>query len=172
MQNIGTVGVVVTCLAWCATATAQTPTPTSPTYQWSAELVAIDADARAAVVKARLVAAAASDVKRFKPGDRVLLTWSGFDSHADAIRSVTADPRNAQLSAFQMPAELVSTDTPNDYVTFRVRVPEQSVSQIRSVKPGQWVIATSSHRGSTEQAPITAITPYVTAPAKGTSTSD
>ena len=65
---------------------AQSVQPTSPTYSWSGELVGLDTDGRTITVKSRVVGEQAlADLPRFKAGDRIVLTWSGFDTYADAI---------------------------------------------------------------------------------------
>jgi hypothetical protein len=59
---------------------------------------------------------------------------------------------------FVLPVELASTDTPNQYLTFRLRVPDGSVPTLRAVKPGEWVTVTSSHASRDA---IVSIRPYV-----------
>ena len=59
-----------------------------------------------------------------------------------------------------LPAELVSTEAPNQYLTIRVKVPESGVSAIDTVKPGEWVTVTSRHRPSTDDEAVVAVTPY------------
>jgi hypothetical protein len=60
-----------------------------------------------------------------------------------------------------LPAELVSTEAPNRYLTIRVKVPEGSLTAIKDVKPGQWVMVTSRrHRPSTEAEAVVAVKPY------------
>jgi hypothetical protein len=36
-----------------------------------------------------------------------------------------------------LPAELASTEAPNQYITIRVKVPESGLSAIKTVKPGE-----------------------------------
>jgi hypothetical protein len=59
-----------------------------------------------------------------------------------------------------LPAELVSTDAPNQYLTIRVKVPESALAAIKTVKPGEWVTVTSRHRPSTEDDAVVAVRPY------------
>lgn len=146
------------------TAAAQTPAAGSDTYQWSGELVSFDGAGNAATVKARMVdQEAAAEVRKFKTGDRVLLQWSGYDTYADAIRRVMpyTDSRNAN-DRFLLPVELASIDTPNQYVTFRVRVPAASASALKAVKPGEWITVTSSHKAVRETEAVVSARPYVT----------
>jgi len=140
------------------------------TYQWSGELVSFEDTTRAATIKARLVdQEGVNDLKRFKAGERVILFWSGFDKYADAIRRVLPSPANRKDDErFHLPVELASTEAPNQYVTFRLTVPTTHVATLKSVKPGEWVTVTSSHRPTGEADATVSIRPYVTATA-GTS---
>ncbi len=82
------VSVVALCVgAGMATARAEGPAK-ADTYKWNAELVSVDEGTKTVTVKAHAITQAAKDVAQFNPGDRLLLTWSGFDSYADAIRQV------------------------------------------------------------------------------------
>jgi hypothetical protein len=138
---------------------AQTQQGSSDSFQWSGELVSFDEAGRSATVKARLVNQKAVDeLKRFKAGERVLLFWSGYDKYADAIRSVMAFSADKANDRFLTPVELVSTDAPNQYATFKLRVPESSVGMLKSVKAGEWVTVTSPHRSTADA--VLAIRPY------------
>jgi len=59
-----------------------------------------------------------------------------------------------------MPAELVSPEATNQYVTLRVKVPEAALAAIKSVKPGEWVTVTSRHRPASEAEAVLAVKPY------------
>lgn len=59
-----------------------------------------------------------------------------------------------------LPAELVSTEAPNQYVTIRVKVPETGLSAIKAVKPGEWVTITSRHRPSTDDEAVVSVRPW------------
>src|SRR5207247_3423006 len=77
---------------------AQSSQPAADTYTWSGELVSLDEGARILTVKARVVGdQPMTELPKFKAGDRLLLTWSGYDKYADAIsRAVRYDAtRNA-----------------------------------------------------------------------------
>ena len=131
-------------------------------YRWSSELVSFDATAKAATVKARTVDGdAIADLKRFKVGDRVMLVWSGFNASADAIRRVMPSAEGSKAGErFVLPVELVSTETPNQYITFRVRVPDTAVGTLTAMKPGEWVTATSPHRPAREDGAIVSMRRY------------
>jgi hypothetical protein len=59
-----------------------------------------------------------------------------------------------------MPAELVSTETPNQYVTIRMKVPGNSAAAIKDVKPGEWVTVTSRHRPPSDAEAVIEVRPY------------
>jgi len=164
MLRIGLALLIAQALSTDAFAQAAATRPASDTYQWSGELVSFDGAANTATVKARLVdQEAVADVKKFKVGDRVLLQWSGYDAYADAIRRVMpyTDNRNAN-DRFLLPVELASNETPNQYVTFRLRMPAASAPSIKSVKPGEWITVTSSHKAVRESDAVVSARPYVT----------
>jgi hypothetical protein len=60
-----------------------------------------------------------------------------------------------------LPAELVSTEAPNQYLTIRVKVPESGLTAIKTVKPGEWVTVTSRHQPSTEDDAVVSVRPYI-----------
>ena len=142
---------------------AQSQQPVSETYEWSGELVSIDENTGTATIKARLVdQEGVADLKRFKIGERVALWWSGSDKYADAIRRVMPYSANRKdAERFHLPAELVSTEAPNQYVTFRLKVTTAHIATLKTVKPGEWVTVTTSHRPSGEADAVVSIRPYV-----------
>jgi hypothetical protein len=98
----------------------------------------------------------------------VLLQWSGYDVYADAIRRVMpSESRNAN-DRFLLPVELASNETPNQYVTFRVRMPAASAAALKPVKPGEWITVTSSHKAAGETDAVVSARPYVTTSASST----
>jgi hypothetical protein len=152
---------VVLAGAWSALAQSAQP---SDTYAWHGELVSIDDATRSVTLKSRLVSEAPNQVKQFKAGDRVLLHWSGFDSSADAIRGVvTYDAGRVTKDRFLFPAEIVTPQVQNDYVTFRFRAPDSAFAALKSLKPGEWVTVTSRHRPSADADAVVSVNPYVTA---------
>ena len=141
---------------------AQSVQPTSQTYSWSGELVSFDANGRTLTVKSRVLGdQALKDFPQFNMGDRIVLTWSGFDTYADAIsRAVRYDAAKKWNEPFTFPVEFVGYESPRQYVTFKCQVPAASVDALRSVKPGEWITATSQHRASNETEAITAVHAY------------
>ena len=59
-----------------------------------------------------------------------------------------------------LPAELASTEAPNQYLTIRIKVPESAMTAIKTVKPGEWVTVTSRHQPSTEEEAVVSVRPY------------
>jgi hypothetical protein len=150
-------------VAQASSSNSHAQTGVSDTYQWSAELVSFDGSANSATVKARIVDQdAAAEIKKFRAGERVLLQWSGYETHADAIRRVMpyTQSRNAN-DRFLLPVELASVETPNQYLTFRLRVPAASGQALKSVKPGEWITVTSSHKAVAETDAVVSARPYV-----------
>jgi hypothetical protein len=165
-QLMTCVGIFV--LYACGVLIAQSQQVTPENFQWSGELVSFDGTGKTVTVKARSVSdEAVNDLKRFKAGDRVLLWWSGFETRADGIRRVMpyTDTRKAD-DRFMLPVELVSTDAPHQYITFRLRVPDSHGAALTSLKPGEWVTATSAHRASGQQDAIVSIQPYTASSAR------
>jgi hypothetical protein len=145
---------------------AQSSQPAQPavdTYTWSGELVSLDEGARILTVKARVVGdQPATELSKFKAGDRILLTWSGYDKYADAINhAVRYDATRKAEQRFTFPADFVAFDSAHQYVTFKVPVPDGGIAKIKSLKPGEWVTATSPHARTAESQPIVAVRPYV-----------
>jgi len=152
-------------------ATAQAPKPaqqaqsaqprSGESYLVHGELVSVDAKGML-TVKARVLGDAATEVGRFNAGDRVLLTWSGLDIHAGAVRRVTKyEPGQQILDFFALPVELASRDVQNEQMTFRVRIPEASVGAMKGLKPGQWVTVTARHRPKGDADAVLAVSVYV-----------
>jgi len=141
---------------------AQSVQPTSDAYSWSGELVQFDANGRTITVKSRVVGdQALAELPTFKSGDRIVLTWSGFDTYADAIsRAVRFDAAKKWSEPFTFPVEFVAYESPRQYVTFKFQVPAGSVDALKSVKPGEWVTATSRHRPASESEAIMAVNAY------------
>jgi len=150
-------------LVFAASMFAQSTQPTSEAFSWNAELVALDQNAKVIAVKSPFVGEQATgDLARMKAGARVILTWSGYDKYADAIRDVrpvAAVQRPPER--FTFPAEFVSFDAARRYVTFKVQIPDNDAANLKSLKPGEWVTATSPHGVAAKTSPVRTIKPYV-----------
>jgi len=139
---------------------AQTSVPAGTTYTWHGELVSLDQTSRALTVKSMVAGSALEELTHFKAGDRIMLGWSGFDKYANAINHVVRyDPAKFE-DHFAFPAEFVSFDAAQRYLTFKSQIPAESVAKLSSLKPGQWVTATSAHGKASETQPVVAVRPY------------
>jgi len=164
MRNqVGCVCALVTMLtvaapvqAWSSAATA------GETFTWLAELVSVDPTARTMTVKARVAyQEALSEVKQFKAGDAVWVVWSGVSDSSDAVREFQRVKADREISDKRaMRAELVSPEPTNQSVTLRVTVPDAVMPAIKSLKPGEWVRATSPQRPSPEVAGVVGVRAY------------
>jgi hypothetical protein len=152
--------VVALCVG-AGTMTAQSPSQTAAdTFIWHAELVSVDQPTGTFTVKTRALSDAAKEVARFKAGDKVVLTWSGVDKYADAIRQIARQDANQKTTdPFAFAVELASPDVQNDYVTFKFRAPN-AVGSVSSVKPGQWVTVTAKKGAMNDAQPIVSVEPY------------
>jgi hypothetical protein len=143
---------------------AQSSQTQSDTFTWNGKLVSLDATAKSMTVKSRVAyQEAISELKHFKAGDRVWVVWSGIHDSSDAVRQVRRAEAGRKIDdTLVLPAELVSTEAPNQYVTIRVKLPESALAAITMVKPGEWVTVTSRHRPSTDEDAVVAVRPYGT----------
>ena len=141
---------------------AQSSQTTSDTYTWNGEFVSLDTTAKTMTVKSRVAyQEAISELKNFKAGDRVWIWWSGVQDSSDAVRQIRRPETGRKIDEnLMLPAELVSTEAPNQYITIRVKVPETGLSAVKAVKPGEWVTVTSRHRPSTDDEAVVAVRPY------------
>lgn len=141
---------------------AQAAVQEKDSFSWSAELVALDEGSRTLTVKASGFGDhLASDFRALKAGERIMLRWSGYDTYADSIvRGLRAeDAKTAER--FTFPVEFVSFDPDRKYVTFKVVIPEANVANIKMLKPGEWITATSPHGPAAKTTPVSAVRPYV-----------
>ena len=141
---------------------AQSSQTKSDTYTWNGELVALDTTAKTVTVKSRVAYhEAISELKHFKAGDRVWIVWSGIHDSSDAVRQVRRSETGRKIDEdLVLPAELVSTEAPNQYLTIRIKVPESALDAIKTVTPGQWVTVTSRHRPLTDDDAVVTVRPY------------
>ena len=141
---------------------AQSSQTTTDTYTWNGEFVSLDTTAKTMTVKSRVAyQEAISELKHFKAGDRVWIWWSGVSNSSDAVRQIRRPDSGRKIDEnLMLPAELVSTEAPNQYVTIRVKVPETGLSALNAVKPGEWVTVTSRHRPSTDDEAVVSVRPW------------
>src|SRR5688500_12949884 len=100
--------VVAGLLAIAAMQSSAADNTAEETYTWSAELVALDEQARTATVQSRLVSDAEVDFDALEPGDRVTLTWSGINTAAGVRRITDGDAPADDL--LTLPIEFVSSE--------------------------------------------------------------
>ena len=160
-MQIAVVGTILT-IGGPAHGAAQSSQTKTDTYTWNGEFVSLDTTAKTMTVKSRVAyQEAISELKQFKAGDRVWIVWSGLHDSSDAVRQVRRPEAGRKITeTLMLPAELVSTEAPNQYVTIRVKVPGSGLSAIDTVKPGEWVTVTSRHRPSTDDEAVVAVRPY------------
>ena len=140
---------------------AQSSQPKGDTYTWNGEFVSLDPTAKTLTVKSRVAyQEAISELKHFKAGDRVWIVWSGIHDFSDAVREVRRSEARKINENLILPAELVSAQAPNQYLTIRIKVPESAVPAINTVKPGEWVTVTSRHQPSTEEEAVVSVRRY------------
>jgi hypothetical protein len=141
---------------------AQATQTASDTYTWNGELVSLDTTAMTMTVKCRVAyQEATSELKHFKAGDRVWIVWSGVQDSSDAVRQVRRSETGRKIDEnLVLPAELISTEAPNSYLTIRVKVPERGLAAIKAAQPGEWVTVTSRHRPSSDAEAVVAVRPW------------
>ena len=156
------IALAVLALGTPANGAAQTSQANGETYTWMAELVSADAATHAVTVRARVAYQdALADLKRFKAGEPVWVLWSGVHDYSDAVRQIRRpEPHGRIGETLMLPAELVSPEAPNQYVTIRVKVPEGSLAALKTVKPGEWITVTSRQRPATDSEAVIAVKPY------------
>jgi hypothetical protein len=159
--NIATLALILM-IAGALVAGAQASQTKSDTYTWSGEFAGLDTTQKTMTVKPRVAyQEAISELKQFKAGDRVWILWSGVHDYSDAVRQVRRPVTAGKIDEnLVLPAELVSTEAPNQYITIRVKVPESSLSTIKTMKPGEWVTVTSRQQPSTDDDAVVAVKPY------------
>lgn len=141
--------------------TTQSQAAVDDTFIWHGELVSIEAPSGTVTVKANVLSDVVKEVAGFNTGDRVLLTWSGIDRYAGAIRQIAKHDTSQKVDdPFSFPVELASREVENDYVTFKFQAPAAAIAAVETVKPGEWVTVTVRQRSSDAQG-IVSIAPYV-----------
>jgi hypothetical protein len=149
-------------IAGVALASAQPSQTKGDTYTWSGEFVSLDTTTKTMTVKSRVAyQEAISELNNFKAGDRVWIVWSGVHDYSDAVRQIRRPETGSKIGEdLVLPAELVSTEAPNQDITIRVKVPEIVLSAIKTLKAGEWITVTSRHRPSTDDEAVVAVRPY------------
>jgi len=148
MSKIGFIAVLA---ALCVPAVVVTQTPAaqskSQTYVWFAQLVSVDQGARTITLEARADQRVFRYIDQFKPGDRVMLTWTVARSgEAGPVLHVARDEeaKTARLDyGHILPVELVSSNPTARTLTVKAQVPAGTLESLKAIQPGGWVRVTS-----------------------------
>ncbi len=152
-------------VAWTQSRPQPQPVPqwvSGSTYKWSGELMSVDPNAHTITVKSMVVGdAVPKQLEALKPGDRIVLSWSGFYDYASGVNGAVPYASAKQKSKdYAFPAEFLSFDADHDDVTFTVTVPADAMAGIAQLKPGHWITARSPHGKKSEMTPIVSLRPY------------
>ena len=131
------------CAAACALGAGMLGAQEARSYDWYAELVAVDQAAQTMTVKAQTEEAVARYVGNYEPGDKLMLTWVPVEGEADTIiYTPKYEVMRGIEDGYILPAEFVSADTDNHSLTFRTSVPDGMLASIAGVQAGQWIRVT------------------------------
>ena len=118
------------------------------TYRWHGELLALDDSAEMLTVRARVAAPEGlAPVSGAEPGAPIVITWSGFEDRAGAIRAVTPDNGSGLWGndRFLLRGEFVAAHPAGRYLTFKAPIPRESIPAVRTLTRGDWATVTSPH---------------------------
>lgn len=128
-------------------------------FEWSAELVALDEATNTITVKSLIVGREMTDWDAFDKGDRVVLTWSGITS-ATGVRYLSHEMPELENARLTMPVEFVSVTDDHRYVTYRVALPASEMANIKALETGAWITATSPYEADLDELLVESIRPY------------
>ena len=143
------------------------PLAQDATYRWGGELLALDEASDALTVRAQMVSAGArSAAADLKAGEPIVITWSGYGDEASGIRAVAADDGSGLWGSdrYLLRATFEGVAASGRQLTFRVPLPEDGRSAVRSLTRGAWALMTSPHHPAGAQAPLMAVNSYVPSP--------
>ena len=118
------------------------------TYRWHGELVALDESKQTLTVRARVAARGGlAAMAGAQTGEPIVITWSGFEDRASAIRAVVPEDGSGLWGndGFLLRARLVAADPESRHVTFATAIPESSIAGVRTLSRGDWATVTSPH---------------------------
>ena len=158
---------------WCAllacvvgaAATAAAAEAPEGTYRWTGELVALDEAAGTVTLTAAMVAPAASEAMvELEAGEPIVITWSGIEGEAGAIRAVmrddSGDPSAAthpeEADSLLLRATLVAVDADQGSLTFEAPLAAESLGTVRALTRGAQVSA-SMNRAAGSHAAVVAV---------------
>ena len=134
------------------------------TYRWDGELVSLDETTGMLTVKSRVVSRTGlAAVAGAEPGERIVITWSGYDSRANGIRAAMPDDDSGLWGSnrFLLRATFVAADAAGRYLTFKSAVPEESLATVRALTRGSWASVTSPHHPADSAPAVQAVDAYV-----------
>ncbi len=143
------------------------PSP-GATYRWDGELVSLDEATATLTVKSRVASPSGlAAVAGAESGAPIVITWSGYDSQANGIRTVMPDDGSGLWGSnrFLLRATFVAADAAGRYLTFEVAVPEASLETVRALAQGAWTSVTSPHHPADAAPAVMAVTAYAAVPA-------
>jgi len=128
------------------------------TYVWTGQLVAVDEANMTVTLQVPISEPVLRYVDRFKPGDRVMITWvlkqkgeAGPVLHLAEL----ATARDARLDyGYILPVEFVSADAAARTVNIRTPVAPEAFAGFRSIQPGRRAKVTSPMVQAAETAAI------------------
>jgi hypothetical protein len=135
-------------------------------FGWYAETVSFDAATNTLTAKARMEPHVGRYITSFKPGDRLALTWTQFDGHADAVTYVVHEKAMTAKSGYVVRGRFVSADPKAGVVTFAVRVPAAAAVSLTPAKAGVPVRVAAPLAQPGPNAVLTAVALNKTAPAR------
>ena len=133
------------------------------TYRWHGELVAVDETKQTLTVRARVAARGGlAAIAGAQTGNPIVITWSGFEDRASAIRAVVPEDGSGLWGndGFLLRADFVSVDPASNYLTFNATIPEHSVAAVRTLIPGDWATVTSPHWPTAGVGAVVAVDAY------------
>ena len=138
------------------------PSP-GATYRWDGELVSLDEATGTLRVRSRVASPAGlAAVTDAQAGAPIVITWSGYDSQANGIRTAMPDDGSGLWGSnrFLLRATFVEADEAGQYLTFEVAVPEASLEAVRALAQGAWTSVTSPHHPADAAPAVMAVTAY------------
>ena len=132
-------------------------------YRWDGELVSLDEATGMLTVKSRVVSPSGlAAVAGAESGDPIVINWSGYLSRASGIRAVMPDDESGLWGSnrFLLRATFSEADAENRYLTFKTRVPEDSLAAVRAMTRGSWASVRSPHHPADGVAPVLSVDAY------------
>ena len=145
-----------------ATVAAYAPPPSrrpAPTYRWVGEFVDFEVAETVISLSAPVEEHVLRYVRRFSPGDAVMLIWAPSDDDTvhTAIRSVQHRDQLSIRRGYILPVEFVDADWIQQRITFKTKVLPDSIIAPASLHPGHRIEVTSPLEQAGETAAILSV---------------